>query len=248
MTRFRDVEGQLALAGCPSPPPPKPKTKPRPARVLHLVTEQHAELIDHDPASVRRLVGAMSVGTITISITKHPSGGLCLTMPHVPHWREMAEGPHGIASALDKAWVEADIALYAKRKGTVGDVEAYDDRVHHTRRAWRLLRSEPDYTPEARPQLQAKFERERAREAQVAAHPVRTQGSRELERARKWTINPDGTWLSPGNPDGTGRRTFAPDTDHVRRISAILTEHGEEPRPTGEAGQEQRPVAVSSRA
>jgi hypothetical protein len=166
----------------------------------------------------------MTVGTLMFAVTRHPSGGLRFTMPQFPDWAATACSPHEIARALDLAWTEVDIAAYARSRGTVRDVQAYDDRLDHTRRPTRLLRSVQDPAPEPRPQLLATVERREAEEA--AQRRIITYGAEELQRARLWTINYDGTWTSPYG------RVFKATSEHVRRISRILAEHGEEPTPT----------------
>jgi hypothetical protein len=161
--------------------------------------------------------------TLTVQVTRDP-GGLRFTMPAFPDWAATASGAHEIARALDAAWTEQQIAAYARSRGTVRDVQAFDDRLDHTRRPTRLLHSVQDPAPEPRPQLLARVQRREAEEA--AQRRIITYGAEELQRAQLWTINYDGTWTSPYG------RVFKATSEHVRRISKILAEHGEEPTPT----------------
>jgi hypothetical protein len=161
--------------------------------------------------------------TITVTIERQPAGGLRFTIPGMPDWAATAHGAFEIARAIDAAWTETDIAAYARRRGTIRDAQVWDDLLDHTRRPCLDGRHEPDIDAPPRPRHLRVVRAAETRAA--AARPVTTQGDRELQRAREWSRRADGAWRSPAG------RWFRSDSEHVRRIVAILTEHGEEPRP-----------------
>lgn len=188
----------------------------------------------------------MTVERITVTIERLPAGGLRFTMPGWDDWCAVGHGPFEIARAIDAAWVEADIATYARARGTIRDVEVWDDLLDHTRRPATDGHTDPDPdSPPRRRHLRA-VQAEEARAAR--ARVIATQGSRELRRAREWSRRADGMWCSPAG------RWFHADSEHARRVAAILREHGEEPRlyvetdpdaPLAEVHQLRRPAGLA---
>lgn len=165
----------------------------------------------------------MTATALTVHVQRLPAGGLRFTIPGWDDWTVDAHGPFEIARALDAAWTEADIAAYARRKNTIRDVQVWDDLLDHTRRPAGDGRTDPGLDATPRPRHLRAVEADEARAARARA--VSTAGARELVRAREWARRRDGQWRSPGG------RWFRADSEHVRRIAAILAEHGEEPRP-----------------
>lgn len=176
----------------------------------------------------RPLPAASACPEILVRLRRLPGGGVVVTLPAVPGWSARAHGgPDALASALGSAWAEADIAAYARSKGTHHDLLLHDAETTASQKGKRVD-YDPDRADRARPGRRA------ARVLAAVPEPVPgaasstppTAAERDaLDRALAWRFDSLGIGHSPA-----GRR-FQPGTWQVRTTLSVLARYGRTPVP-----------------
>jgi hypothetical protein len=144
----------------------------------------------HEPAALR------------LVIRRAPTGGLLVTTPITPGWCAHAACPAELAQVIERAWVEATVAAYARLRGVLYD----------------LAETEECIPPEAYPASDRPHPAETPTEAERVERRRRTKHPR-THPPERWAELSDGALLSP-----TGRR-YGPAT----RVASAVRARKEQP-------------------
>lgn len=148
---------------------------------------------------------------------------MVLTLPAVPGWSTRAHGgADALASALAAAWAEADIAAYARTKGTHHDLVLHDHEVD-ARKVGRVA-YDPDRADRARGSRGRRVPGVLSAVSDYAEPPTAAERD-SLTRALAWRWYPDGVGLSPA-----GRR-FNPGSWQARTVRSVLARYGRPAEP-----------------
>lgn len=135
------------------------------------------------------------VHTLALQVDAIPGGGYRIRTPQARGWAAVARNPHQLAAALTQAFLEAQVAAYARWRGERYDLDDLTEPVPGDPMA-------PD-RPRPRPVTNVQ--------------PVgwgRNQQRPDVAPLEQWTKLPTGNWQSPAG------RQYRPDSVMVARVRA----------------------------
>lgn len=143
---------------------------------------------------------------------------LRFTSPRMPGWAAVAKTPHEVARVMLQAWTEADIAAYARWRGSSYDepdaIAAGQDR------------TPPPRAPLSAADRRAQMERPRSQLPDGKPWGKHSRMLRpDVADPADWTVLPDGRLQSPPRPGGKPL-IYGRDTTMGRRILARRREAG----------------------
>lgn len=139
--------------------------------------------------------------SVTLVVERTSTGGMLVRSPKLPGWARAARTPIQVAEAVAAAFTEAEVAAYARFRGTVYDVAEVADQV-----PTQALTAARRHPAEPAPQ--------------VVGHGKAATQRPDVHPLDRWQPLEDGRWLSP---DG---RRFGAGTSMVASIIAKRTEAG----------------------